>query len=119
ESLDSGRLIENVQAGGKGEPGLFLDFVDQAYGQQGIASEIKEVIIDPDRLDRQNLFPYLRQLPFQQIPGRNEDSFRWGMCQISRGKSELLSQTNALRFAGRTFWYVLQNDHSSWHLEIG
>ena len=66
---------------------MFAQLEDQACGQERMAAQIEEVVVDTNTLDFQNLRPQARKLFFQLCSRRDEGIFislATGLCEFSK-----------------------------------
>jgi hypothetical protein len=59
----------------------------EAYGNQRVSSQIEKVVLHTNRLDTQDLLPYLDQSTFQFISRRHKDLVRVGPSDVWLGQS--------------------------------
>ena len=87
-----------------------LDEGEQTHRQQGVSSQLEEIVCHPDRSNAQNLLPDLRELAFQVIAGRDE-----GLLQLRPG-SIRRRQCPAVHLpVGRHRQGIEQHDHRRHH----
>src|SRR5262249_53931164 len=76
ELLNGGYLEESCQRNPFMED--LIDFTDHAYGQQGMSSKLKEVILDADGMNTEYPPPNRCQLAFDVVAWRNKTFFGIG-----------------------------------------
>src|SRR2546428_417620 len=93
-----------------------VDMTENACGEERVSARGKEVIVDTDPLELEDLCPTFRQQCLEGGPWRDE-----GPWQSSGGgrKTQFGCQTDTLHFAGRAFWNFIDDEDLARDLEVG
>src|SRR6266511_2298542 len=115
-TLSHTRHRRRLKKAGKGH--VHVHAGNELRGQNGIPSQLEEVVVEVHALDIEYLGPEPgQQLLYWRARGCIA---RWhrGLSLLGCGQTKLLSQAKTLRFSRSAFRYVLHNAHLLRHLKI-
>src|SRR5262245_13008526 len=92
-----------------------VDVAENVCGEERVSARRKEVIVDADLLELEDLRPTLGQQFLERRSRRDE-----GRRQSSAGrKTQFGRQADTLHFAGRAFWNFIDDEDLARDLEVG
>src|SRR5258708_3954505 len=92
-----------------------VDVAENVRGQKRVSARREEVLVNPERLARQDFCPALGGRLGGRRRGRDEGGGQGGADR----ETQFSRQADTLHFAGRAFWDVLDDEDVARDLEVG